>query len=138
MTKFVAALFLPFVLGVSALLLRPHRALLSARLAPVGRPLAVVLVLTVPWFVYAQSRYGTYYWEAIFGEHVYRRFTSYLDSGHVQPLFYYVTTMYHAVPGIGHDAARRGRPAAVARADDPARVDGRGRRADLVRPAARS
>jgi 4-amino-4-deoxy-L-arabinose transferase-like glycosyltransferase len=94
MTKFVAALFLPFVLGVSALLLRRHRALLRRDWRLWTGSIAVVLVLTVPWFVYAQSRYGTYYWEAIFAEHVYRRFTSYLDSGHVQPLLYYFTTMY--------------------------------------------
>jgi 4-amino-4-deoxy-L-arabinose transferase-like glycosyltransferase len=101
MTKFVAALFLPFLLGVSALLLRPHRALLRRDWRLWAGTIAMVLVLTVPWFVYAQSRYGTYYWEAIFAEHVYRRFTSYLDSGHVQPLFYYLTEMYQQFLATG-------------------------------------
>jgi 4-amino-4-deoxy-L-arabinose transferase-like glycosyltransferase len=116
MTKFVAALFLPLILGVTVFALRPYRTAFRRDWRWWALSCAVVLVLTVPWFVYANARYGAFYWQAMIGEHVYRRFTSFLDPGHVQPWYFYVTAMYHqflasgtlllAVLGLGALAAQ--------------------------------
>jgi 4-amino-4-deoxy-L-arabinose transferase-like glycosyltransferase len=95
MTKFVAAMFLPLVLAAASLLFRAPR----ARLASERRLWTIVGVLTLalvaPWFVYANVRFGTYFWRVILAEHVYTRFTTYLDPAHVQPWSFYFTEMYH-------------------------------------------
>jgi 4-amino-4-deoxy-L-arabinose transferase-like glycosyltransferase len=94
MTKFVAALFLPAVIGVSALLLTPHRRqLLADRWRWTGAVLGVI-VFTVPWFLYQYSRHGRVLWRVMFGEHVYTRFTNFADPGHVHPWHYYLSTGY--------------------------------------------
>jgi hypothetical protein len=101
MTKFVAALFLPLVLGVSALVFPSHRSALQRDRRWWAASWTLVLALTVPWFVYAYATYGAFYWQAMITEHVYRRFTSFLDSGHVQPWYFYLNAMYQQFMGSG-------------------------------------
>ena len=93
MTKFVAALFLPAILGAAALLVRDHRRLLAREWRAWGLAAIVVLALIAPWFVFASARFGAAFWRGIFGVHVLQRFTSYLDPGHLRPWHYYLTEM---------------------------------------------
>ncbi|MGE0448950.1 MAG: ArnT family glycosyltransferase [Vicinamibacterales bacterium] len=94
MTKFVAALFFPFVL-VLAVIGSPVR---RQRLVTEWRTWfavgAVVLALCAPWFVYAYSRFGAQLWNTILAEHVVRRLTNYLDPAHLQPWDFYVRVMW--------------------------------------------
>ena len=70
MTKFVAALFLPFTLGPGgARVPRVRRRLVEDWRAWLGVA-AVVFLLCAPWFIYAQVRFGSQLWETILGEHV--------------------------------------------------------------------
>ena len=90
MTKFVAALFLPFTLGLVVLgsaRLR-KRLLLEWRLwlALVG----LVIALVAPWFIYSHVRFGWLFWETILGEHVLRRLTGTLVPAHLHPWYYYL------------------------------------------------
>ena len=129
MTKFVAALFLPLVLGIVGLAAPSVR----RRLVATGRsgwasPLSS-LALVLPWFVWAHLKFGDFFWETIFGAAVVTRFTEFLDPTHVQPWHFYWTTMWARL----HDAhitwlaARRRRHAR--RADRPPAVGRRGARA---------
>ncbi len=95
MTKFVAALFLPFTLGL-VVLASPHarrRLLLEWRLW-LGLA-GVVLALVAPWFIYAHVRFGSLFWETILGEHVLRRLTGTLVPSHLQPWSYYLEASWH-------------------------------------------
>jgi hypothetical protein len=94
MTKFVAALFLPFTLGLVVIASATGRARLVADLRTWMRGALLVLVLCAPWFVYAHIRFGSLLWQTILGEHVVRRLTNYLDPTHLQPWHYYLTTMW--------------------------------------------
>lgn len=95
MTKFVAALFLPFTLGLVALaaprvrarLLHDRRLWLSL--------VVVVAALVTPWFVYAHIRFGGLFWETILGEHVLRRLTGTLVPAHLHPWDYYLQASWH-------------------------------------------
>jgi 4-amino-4-deoxy-L-arabinose transferase-like glycosyltransferase len=94
MTKFVAALFLPAVLGVSALLIARHRRrLIEDRWRWVAVAAAVV-ALVLPWFVYQYTLHGRQLWRVMFGEHVYTRFTSFADPHHLNPWHYYISSAY--------------------------------------------
>lgn len=94
MTKFVAALFLPLVLVAASLPFSSARSALARAWRLWAAVAALVLALTVPWFVYANLRFGSSLWEVILGEHVVARFTRYLDPAHLQPWYYYVREMY--------------------------------------------
>lgn len=101
MTKFVAALFLPIVLGASAALVREDRRLL---LADARRWVIAGLVVTaaiLPWFVYQHAVHGATFWRVMFGEHVYTRFTAFADPRHVRPWHFYVTEAYRALDREG-------------------------------------
>src|SRR5262245_34769444 len=52
------------------------------------------MALIVPWFAYANVRFGWYFWEVILAEHVYTRFRTYLNPLHVQPWPYYFKEMF--------------------------------------------
>ena len=94
MTKFVAVAFLPMVLGMAAVVVPEYRRKLRQDWllwAGVG---AVCLGLVAPWFLWAWRQYGSFFWETILREAVYTRFTVYLDPTHVQPWYFYLTTMY--------------------------------------------
>jgi hypothetical protein len=54
----------------------------------------LVIVATVPWFVYQTIEHGTAFWHVILGEHVYKRMTGFLDPGHLQPWNYYFKAVY--------------------------------------------
>ena len=94
MTKFVAAAFLPLVLGAAVLLCPSYRDRFSRdrRLWLEAGVLAMVLI--VPWFVYAHVTFGMLFWRTIFAQHVYQRFTSFLDPAHLHPWHYYGTQMF--------------------------------------------
>jgi 4-amino-4-deoxy-L-arabinose transferase-like glycosyltransferase len=94
MTKFVAALFLPLVLGVATLLIPTYRrsVLREWRAWLVAKVLGIALI--VPWFAYAYHRFGSLLWDIMVKMHVYTRMTSYLEPQHVQPWWYYWVNVY--------------------------------------------
>jgi 4-amino-4-deoxy-L-arabinose transferase-like glycosyltransferase len=91
MVKFVAALFLPAVLGLATILVGGYRrrALQEWRTWAAAWLLAVVLI--APWFVYCTVLFGREFWGVILGTHVYARLTGYLDPAHLQPWHHYLT-----------------------------------------------
>ena len=94
MTKFVAALFLPFTLGLAALAFpRVRRRLVEDWRAWLWIA-ALVFLLCAPWFIYSQIRFGSQLWETILGEHVLRRMTGFLDPTHVHPWNWYIQSMW--------------------------------------------
>jgi 4-amino-4-deoxy-L-arabinose transferase-like glycosyltransferase len=94
MTKFVAALFLPFTLGLAAVVAPRCRARLAQDWRTWLGAASLVLALCAPWFVYAQVRFGSQLWETILGEHVLRRMTTFLDPTHVHPWYWYLQQMW--------------------------------------------
>ena len=94
MTKFVAALFLPVVLGAAALVLQAQRRQLAQDWWRWVCAACVVLVCAFPWFAYQYSRHGLVVWQVMFGEHVVTRFTQFADPRHVQPWHYYISQSY--------------------------------------------
>ncbi len=101
MTKFVAAIFLPLVLGSAGLLVSDLRskALRDWRLW-MGVAFAVT-ALCAPWFVYAYHRFGPALWDVMLTTHVYERFTASLDPDHIRPWHFYVMTMYRSLASSG-------------------------------------
>jgi len=95
MTKFVAAFFLPLVLGLAMISDREARRAFRADLGTWLAAVAAMLVLAAPWFVYETLREGRGFWRVLVGEHVYQRFTTSLDVSHLQPWHYYVTSVVH-------------------------------------------
>jgi 4-amino-4-deoxy-L-arabinose transferase-like glycosyltransferase len=94
LTKFVAAIFLPFTLAMAMLLFRSTRTRAAAEWRMWAAIAGLVLALIVPWFVFAQWQFGSLLWETMLTEHVYARFTTALDPSHLQPWHYYVVTMW--------------------------------------------
>jgi 4-amino-4-deoxy-L-arabinose transferase-like glycosyltransferase len=94
MTKFVAALFLPLVLGAATLLIPSYRrsVLREWRAWLAAKVLGIALI--VPWFAYAYHRFGSRLWEVMVKTHVYTRMTSFLEPQHVQPWWYYWVNLY--------------------------------------------
>ena len=101
MTKFVAALFLPMVLGVALITDREARRALRADIRWWMVAVLAMLVLAAPWFVYETLREGWGFWRVLVGEHVYQRFTTSLDVSHIQPWHYYFTSVFHALDRSG-------------------------------------
>jgi 4-amino-4-deoxy-L-arabinose transferase-like glycosyltransferase len=93
MTKFVAALFLPLVLGMALIADREARRAFRVDFATWLLAIIAMLVLAAPWFVYETVREGRGFWRVLVGEHVYQRFTTSLDVGHLQPWHYYVSSV---------------------------------------------
>ncbi len=100
MTKFVAVLFLPMVLGPVALLSSDYRSALRRDIRIWLAGVAVALLLIAPWFIWAFLRYGWFLWETMFGAHVYSRFTAYLDPNHLQPWHYYISTYWRVLGDV--------------------------------------
>jgi len=94
MTKFVAVLFLPVILGVTALVVPQHRRALARGWRTWVLAAGVAAALIAPWFAFAWSRFGQTFWHTILGIHVYQRFTSTLDPGHLHPWHYYLGQMF--------------------------------------------
>ena len=105
MTKFIAVVFLPFVLLLGSLLFRDYRERLVRHwrlwLAVAG----LVILLIAPWFIYAQVVFGPLVWHTMLAEHVYTRFTTYLDPAHVHPWSYYFANMYDRFADSGSHIA---------------------------------
>jgi 4-amino-4-deoxy-L-arabinose transferase-like glycosyltransferase len=92
MTKFVAALFLPLVCLVALAWRHDAWRIVRERWRDWLGPALLVVAVSLPWFVYETWQFGRLLWDVMFGAHVYTRFTSALDPGHLQPWnFYYVT-----------------------------------------------
>ena len=94
MTKFVAALFLPVILGCTALAVPEHRRALARGWKTWVLAGCAAVVLIAPWFLFAWGRFGALFWKTILGQHVYQRFTSSLDPGHLQPWHYYLGQLF--------------------------------------------
>jgi 4-amino-4-deoxy-L-arabinose transferase-like glycosyltransferase len=94
MTKFVAALFLPLVLGVATLLIPTYRRSVLHEWRAWLASKVLGLVLIVPWFAYAYHRFGSLLWDIMVKMHVYTRMTSFLEPQHVQPWWYYWVNVY--------------------------------------------
>jgi 4-amino-4-deoxy-L-arabinose transferase-like glycosyltransferase len=93
MTKFVAAIFLPFVLALGALVFRRTRVKLVADWKIWLSTTALAIALIAPWFVYAYVKFGSELWDTMFAAHVYERFTVGLNQAHVHPWNYYLGMM---------------------------------------------
>jgi 4-amino-4-deoxy-L-arabinose transferase-like glycosyltransferase len=94
MTKFVAILFLPLILASTTLFVPEHRRALARGWRTWMLAAFVAAALIAPWFAFAAGRFGQPFWHTIFGVHVYQRFTSVLDPGHLHPWHYYFSQMY--------------------------------------------
>jgi hypothetical protein len=89
----VAALFLPVVLALGALMFRATRVKLASDWRLWLSVKALVILLIVPWFIYAYVQFGSELWETMFAAHVYERFTTGLNQAHVHPWNYYLMMM---------------------------------------------
>ena len=94
MTKFVAAAFLPLVIGAASLLVADYRRSIRRDWRLWLGVSAMVVALVAPWFVWAWLRYGQLLWQTIAGDAVYTRLTSYLDPTHLHPWHFYPVLMY--------------------------------------------
>jgi 4-amino-4-deoxy-L-arabinose transferase-like glycosyltransferase len=99
MTKFVAALFLPMVCGVIAMIVPLARERLVLRWRDWTWPLAAAVALIAPWFIYESVVFGRAFWDGIFGLHVYTRFTGTLDPAHLQPWHFYFSRTWDELTG---------------------------------------
>jgi hypothetical protein len=89
MTKFVAALFLPLVLGLAVLLLPEYRVRTARHWRTWAGAAALAVALIGPWFVWAHRTFGPELWRWMFGVHVIERFAGTLHPEHVQPWWFY-------------------------------------------------
>jgi 4-amino-4-deoxy-L-arabinose transferase-like glycosyltransferase len=94
MTKFVAAFFLPIVLVLGLLLDRSSWRRLREDLVVWAAGAGVMLAIAAPWFIYQTRKEGMGFWRVLVGEHVYQRFTASLDTSHLQPWHFYVSTVF--------------------------------------------
>jgi 4-amino-4-deoxy-L-arabinose transferase-like glycosyltransferase len=93
MTKLVAAFFLPMILGVASVLDASARRRVREDVRPLLAGAAVFLVFASPWFIYQHVKAGAEFWRELVAEHVYQRFTEYIDPEHVQPWHFYFTVL---------------------------------------------
>jgi 4-amino-4-deoxy-L-arabinose transferase-like glycosyltransferase len=101
MTKFVAALFLPFVLVMAVVVTRESRLRLWLQWPTFALAALVALALTAPWFIYQYVANGPKLFETMFSAHVVKRFTAYLDPVHLQPWHYYFTELWTQLRASG-------------------------------------
>ena len=101
MTKFVAAIFLPAVVGVTALCLSEWRQRLRVDLWRWMTGGLTASVLILPWFVYEYANNGAGFWDVIFGVHIYDRVTGSLHPEHTRPWFYYFGELYNRLTQVG-------------------------------------
>ena len=99
--KFVAALFLPAVAGLCALLFPDTRRRLRSELPLLLGAAGLFVLLTAPWFVYQHFVHRELFWQTVFGQHVVQRFTQHLDPQHVQPFSHYFTTITRRLSEAG-------------------------------------
>ncbi|HEX4348405.1 MAG TPA: hypothetical protein VHZ73_12590 [Vicinamibacterales bacterium] len=96
MTKFVAAIFLPLVIGCATLVIPQYRQRVARAWKAWAAAGALATAFIAPWFVYASGRFGERLWDVMLKAHVYTRMTSYLEPQHVQPWWYYWASVYQA------------------------------------------
>jgi len=101
MTKFVAALFLPLVLGMAILIKPADRFRLRMNWLTFVLAALLALALIAPWFVYEYYARGPRLIDIMFGAHVMKRFTAYLDPAHLHPWHYYVTELWRQLGANG-------------------------------------
>jgi hypothetical protein len=105
MTKFVAALFLPVILGVAALVKREDRGRLYRDWPAFVSAAALAIALIVPWFAYQYyaraSEPGPRVFDVMFGAHVFQRFTATLDPAHAHPWTYYLSRFWSDLTANG-------------------------------------
>ncbi|MFN7914954.1 MAG: hypothetical protein U0Q55_06415 [Vicinamibacterales bacterium] len=94
MTKFVAALFLPFTLGLTILAVPRVRSRFFGEWRLWLSCIGLIVALCAPWFVYSHLRFGWQFWEMILGDAVLKRLTAYLDPTHLHPWYWYVQQMW--------------------------------------------
>jgi len=94
LTAFAAALFLPLIVGMAGLLVPEYRRQLVRDWRLWCGVCALVLALSVPWFVYASVKFGSFFWRLILADSVYTGFFGYLNPSHVHPWYYYLETLY--------------------------------------------
>ena len=93
MTKFVAAFFLPVILGLAAVVVPEHRRAFARAWRTWALAAVAAITLAAPWFLFMSQRFGRIFWRELFGVHVYQRLTATLDPGHLQPWSYYFVQM---------------------------------------------
>ena len=93
MTKFVAAVFLPLLCGLVALLHPDGRTALRRDWRKWVVAALVFVGLAAPWFVYHAVQHFEDLWATMFRDHVVTRFTAYVDPAHLQPWHYYFSQM---------------------------------------------
>ena len=93
MMKFIAAAFLPASLGVMLAVSSRGRARLLEDWRMWTGSIVMSAALILPWFLYQFRLRGHEFWTIIFGEHIFVRFTAYLDPSHLHPWYFYLTTM---------------------------------------------
>jgi 4-amino-4-deoxy-L-arabinose transferase-like glycosyltransferase len=101
MTKFVAALFLPLVLGAAVLFVPAYRREFARHWRSWLAAGVIAVALIAPWFVYAQLRFGRRVWDVMLGSQVYTRLTSYLNPEQVQPWPFYWVNLYKSFSYAG-------------------------------------
>ena len=101
MTKFIAVIFLPAIVGLAALCVADWRRRLWTDLWRWSVGALAVLLLVVPWFAYAHVVFGEYFWDVIFGTHVYDRVRGVLHPDHVQPWHYYLKEIQLQMSDVG-------------------------------------
>jgi 4-amino-4-deoxy-L-arabinose transferase-like glycosyltransferase len=94
MVKFVAALFLPLVLGVASLAIPAYRSRLISDWRIWSMAIFVALALITPWFAFAHYTFGADFWEVIFSQQIYTRLTAGLDPTHLHSTGYYLSELY--------------------------------------------
>lgn len=101
MTKFVAAIFLPMVLVAGSFLTREFRRKLLRDWRLWSGVSLAALALIAPWFIFATVKFGRFVWDMMLREHVYTRFTHFLDPTHVQPWDFYWRSVYRSFSYAG-------------------------------------
>ncbi len=101
MVKFVAALFLPMVLGVASLVVGSYRTRVVREWRTWLGASLLALAGIAPWFVYCTVIFGRQFWLVIFGSHIYTRLTASLDPAHVHPWNHYFVELVAALNQSG-------------------------------------
>ncbi len=101
MTKFVAALFLPLVCVATLAWGRKDEPGAWSNVRDWMLPTAVTVIVIMPWFLYETHMFGLEFWHIIFGVHIFKRFTNFLDPAHLQPWHYYLSGTWREVATSG-------------------------------------
>jgi hypothetical protein len=90
----VAAVFLPLVLGMAAVVVPEWRRAVLREWRTWLAAAALAAALIVPWFVYEHVKSGSAFWDVLFGVHVFKRMTVSIDPGHLHPWNYYLQQIW--------------------------------------------